>query len=516
MKFFKTPLGIIIIITIIILAGVYFFFTREKKLELDFVTVKKETLTQEVNIIGRVNPSESVELAFETNGKILRVSKEVGDKVYTGEIILTLGGSELLAELAGKEANLQAEIVTLKKMEAGSRPEEIKIQELEVAKNKISLEEAKKSLVDTTKDAYTKSDDALRNRIDQFINNPASANPQLDFVLNNAQLKSDIEFERTFVETVLISWSASLTELTEMQDLAKSTALARKNLFALKSLLDKTATAINSLVSTSNLNQTTIDAWKADTSTARNNINTAISNVQAGEEALKTAQINLKLAEEKLILEIAGVRKEEIASQEAKIAQAKANIQNTQAKLAKRVMRSPITGIVTKQEAKVGEIISANSILVSVISEDDFEIKANTPEADISKVTIGDGGNTTLDAYGDDINFAVKVIKIDPAETIIEGVAVYKTTLVFIKEDSRIKPGMTANIDILTATKKDVILIPSRAVINRAGEKFVKIFNNKNAVEEKRVTTGIRDSFGNIEITDGIEIGDKVITFIKD
>ena len=65
---------------------------------------------------------------------------------------------------------------------------------------------------------------------------------------------------------------------------------------------------------------------------------------------------------------------------------------------------------------------------------------------------------------------------VDPAETIIDGVATYKTTLQFTDEDVRIKSGMTANVDITGLEKKDVLAVPQRAVFARAGHRFVKYY----------------------------------------
>ncbi len=113
--------------------------------------------------------------------------------------------------------------------------------------------------------------------------------------------------------------------------------------------------------------------------------------------------------------------------------------------------------------------------------------------------------------------FSGKVIKIDPAETVIEGVATYKTTVQFTQEDPRIKSGMTADIDILTAEKENVIAVPARAVINKNGQKIVRILvGAENTIKEVEVQTGIRGSDGNIEIIRGINQGDRVITFIEE
>ena len=212
---------------------------------------------------------------------------------------------------------------------------------------------------------------------------------------------------------------------------------------------------------------------------------------------------------------MAGSSSEEISAQEAKVKSAEANVKNYEAEMAKAFIKSPIDGIITKKDIKIGETISSNQLVISIISKSNFEIEANVPEADISKIKIGDPAGLTLDAYSNEIIFQAKVIAVEPAETIIEGVPTYKTTLQFIGEDGRIKSGMTADINILTAKKENVIAVPQRAIAIKNNEKFVKVMSSEKEIKEVKVETGLRGSDGNIEIISGINEGDKVIIFVK-
>ena len=252
-----------------------------------------------------------------------------------------------------------------------------------------------------------------------------------------------------------------------------------------------------------------------DVSTARTNINSAISSISTAEEKFKKAGSALALAQQELILTSAGVVEDKIVAQEAKVEEAEAGVLHYSVQLSKTTMRAPISGVVTLQEAKVGEIVTANEKIVALISKSQFEIKAQIPEADIAMVMVNDTARVTLDAYGADVNFSVIVSDIDPAETIIDGVATYGTTLQFLKKDERIRSGMTANIDIESGARQDVIVISSRAVISKEGKKIVRILVN-GEIEEVEVETGLRGPDGNIEIISGINEGDKVVTFVND
>lgn len=365
------------------------------------------------------------------------------------------------------------------------------------------MENAKATLIDKIQDAYTKCDDAVSNKIDQFFSNPQTTNPQFNLAISDFQLERDMESARITVGTILVSWNDSLNNLNINSNFDQYDNTAKENLSQIKNFVDKVALAINSLTANSSLTQTTIDGYKSDISTARTNINTAIIN-------LSSAEADLSLQENQLALEKAGTISEQISAQEAAVEQAQANAQNIEAQLSKTILRAPISGVVTKQDAKIGEISGANTVIVSLISEAQYQVEANIPEADIAKVKLGDSASITLDAYGQDVIFDARVVKIDPAETVIEGVATYKTTLQFLKKDERIRSGMTANIDILTDKRENVLVAPQRAVTSSDGEKSVKIFDGKN-VKQVPVKTGLRGSDGNVEILEGLKQGDKVV-----
>lgn len=510
----RKPVFIITVVAIAVLIGGYVYFSIPKKPGYEFVIAKKGELTQEVSVTGRVKAASEVDLAFEKSGRVAWIGVKVGDKAASGQILIQLENADLLAQLAEAEAKVKAENATLTKLKGGNRPEEIQIQEVKVQNAKAALIDAKKNMVDKLRDAYTKADDAVRNKTDQFFTNPKTSNPQINFQVADSALELEIKRGRVSVESILVSWWPSLDVLDGDSNLVFFINAAKLNLAAINSFLANTALAVNALTVSSSLSQTIIDGWKSDVSGARTNVNAASSNVSGAEEKLKTAGSNLKLAENELALEAAGSRSEDIASQEAKVEEAQANAKNIQAQIAKAVIRAPFGGIVTKQEAKVGEIVAANAVIVSLISEGKFEVEANIPESDTAKVKIGNKAGITLDAYSNDVKFEAVVTAIDPAGTIIEGVATYETTLQFAKEDARIKSGMSANVDILTERRGNVIILPQRAVITKNGDKFVRIMIS-GAIQEKKVLTGLRASDGNVEISEGVGEGDKVIIFIK-
>lgn len=508
----KIIIAVFVVIAVAVVS--YLYFGRAKQPNYEFVVASKQEIVQEVSVTGRVESAEAVDLAFEKSGRVAGVYVDVGSKVSVGQLLASLNNAELVAQINAAEANIKAQEARLAELINGTRPEEIQIYEVKVSNAATALAEAQKDLLDKIGDAYTKSDDAVRNKVDQFFANPRSANPTLNFIIPQAQLTTDVEWGRLLMEKMLTGWKPLIDGASVDGDISGLLSVSKNNLNEVKSFLDKVALAVNSLTANVSFSQTVIDGYKADVSTARSNINSAVVSVSTAEEKTKAAVSSLLLAKRELELKKAGTAIEQISAQEAQLAKAKAERDQYKAQFSKSIIFSPIKGVVTKRDLNVSEIVSANIIVFSVMSEGRFEIETNIPEADIAKVKVGDTAQVTLDTYGENVVFEAIVTSVEPAETIIEGVATYKTKLQFIKADDRIKSGMTANVDILAARISDVIVVPQRAVTARNGDVFVQILEGEN-LREVKVKTGLRGSDGGIEIVEGVSVGDKVVTFTK-
>lgn len=485
---------------IIVGAGIFLFTGGKNVSPYEVSVVERGELRQEVSVTGKVTSAESVDLSFSATGRIGRVNASVGAVVGRGETLLSLENADVAAQLAQAQATLGGERAKLNELLRGTRTEE-----LQVTKTKAAA--ARHILMSAIEDAYTKADDAIRNKSDRLFDNPRSSNPiLLSSLLIDAAVKSGLNFERVQMESLLLAWSASVAGLTEESDLSAVFVVARENLKTARLFLEALASALSGVTPSSTLTQATIDSWKTDNSAARAEVGTAGAN-------LIGAQADLSVAESELVLKEAGTSLEELDAQQASVEEAQAAVKNYEAQLAKTVMRAPFDAIVVRQDGKVGQAVSANAALVSLMSSGGFYIETFVPEADIAKLELGNPASVTLDAYGDTA-FGAKVGSIDPAETVIEGVSTYKVKLQFTEVPEAVKSGMTANVDILAHKRDDVVAIPARAIYARDGKQFLKILRGSLA-EEREVSTGLQGSDGRVEITSGLQAGESVILFTK-
>ncbi|MDO8469509.1 MAG: efflux RND transporter periplasmic adaptor subunit [bacterium] len=472
-------------------------------------TVSRGTVVEEVSVTGTVKPVNEVELAFERSGRVIRVAAGVGDPVVPGQVLAELDHRELDAALAEARAGVSGEQAKLNELRRGTRPEELAVKRAELAKAEQGLANDYAGISDVVEDAYAKSDDAVRSKTDAMFDNDETENPVLAFPVSDSLSESDARTGRSRSRSELIAWQQSLPAASASKTvLTAALADARAHLVIIREFLAKALNAVSNAVGVS---ATTLDGYKTNIATARTNVQTALSAISAKEQAIAAQAVTVARITSELALSLAGSTAEQVAAQEASVARAEAGVESIRAQIAKLILRSPTRGVVTKQDAKLGAIAAPNVVLIKVISRAAFQIEANIPEADIAKVSVGDVARVTLDAFGSSESFEARVAAIDPAETVIEGVATYTTTLEFAKEDARVKSGMTANIDIATEERADVLTLPQWALTGRDGTRVARVRNADGSVREATVATGLRGSDGSIEIMGGLAEGDVVV-----
>lgn len=509
-------------LTIFIVIGVGIYLYRISGVTpsiYETVTVTRGDVVQEVSVTGRVSADAEVDLSFERGGRVVSQPRQIGDQVNEGDVLVRLDTSELSTLRTQAKANLNYETAKLAELKIGTRAEDVSISVAKVESAKTALEDAKSGVFDKLRIAAITGDDVIHNTADQFFKNARSNNPELTLPISDAKLVIDIQSRRVVLEKTLANWSDTVKTWTSMSEPDSAITMTEAHLTQIKDFFDVLARAVNSLQPTSGLTQATIDAWKLSVSGARTANNTALSNTLVSAEKYRSALGAVHVAQDELALKSVGPTIEAISAQEAKVAGVLAVLENYDAQIAKTMLRAPIKGVVTTQDAKFGETVSPNVTVVSLMSEGYFKIETNIPEADVAKIVIGDPARVTLDAYGGDVVFGTVVSTIDPKEIVIEGVSTYKVTLRFKEKDERIRSGMTANIDISTETHKDVLKIPARAVTGRDGKKFVRVLTTdatkKEVPVEREVTVSLRGSDGNIEVTNGLTEGERVVTFEK-
>jgi len=339
-------------------------------------------------------------------------------------------------------------------------------------------------------------------------------NDTLDYLNNTTQILTN---------TGNLIYEDSAVAFFGTSDLANLTSRQASNQSSHNNNLNNALSLQNSIDTTKISNQISIDNANNQIITYQNQIQTAEENIesikitshtklQQAEDQIDNAANQLKIQQKQLELTKAGPTAATIAVANAQVSQAQAAVKIIQTQIANQQIIAPIDGKIIQVNADAGEQSNSTNPIIQMHSHAQYEINADIAETDIDKIKLGHKAIIDFDALTKNEKFTGTVVETDPSATIIQGVVYYNTKIILDNSDPRIKPGMTANIEIITAEAKQIITVPNQAVKNENDQSYVEILTDTTTltIEKINVTTGLR---GNTltEIKSGLGGGENVI-----
>jgi len=532
--FLKRPKNLIFsIVGLVVLLIIVSSIAKKNGLEFETATAHISDIQQEVSVTGRIKPTEQVSLAFEQSGKISYVPVKIGQTVKANQILMSLDTSELAAQSLSQSAALRATQAKLDQLIQGPRTEDLLILQTNLDNAKIALEEIKtKTTIDVLRNGFNAAVSSMVTVTDlqnKYFNNTQAESIEIEYAKEKTikEMYGEANLGKTQSWYFLSLQGGFKKQLTNAEnnpetiDAYNLLSNLRNILSLAQNCLDKIYNGLIFVGST--------DSEKTSISNSRSSLSTQITSIDTQKQSIISNENAVKNAQAQLDLKKSPASNFDLEITKSQVEQTQAGLKLIQAQISKKIIRSPIDGIISNIEGKVGEISTINSPAISVIGTGLYEIEANIAEADIAKVKTENSARVTLDAYGQDISWTAKVIQVYPAENMIEGVANYKTILQ-LPNDERIRSGMTANLDIVSGEKRNTLVIPQRAVIRKDDQKFVRLLIEKTSENDPRfadlskttadkqktiieipIQTGLRGSDGNIEIISGLQENDIVI-----
>ena len=473
------------IVALVVIVSGYIFFARHTGSPYQFITVTRGSIEQTVSVTGNTTPTKSVSLGFQNTGTIAHLYYSLGDRVAAGAIIAELNTASLSAAFAQAQANLAVAQANLAGLTAGTRPEQLAIDQNAVMQDQIALRNVIMS-------AYAAADTAVHNTADQLFINPRTTNAALTVVVPDANLVNQIVQERSALEPVLANWNAE--NITAVQ--------ASENLTQITVFLNDLAAALAKTQPSANISATTLSSYASAIAAARTSVTAAASALTAAQSVLTAADGALALAQ-------AGPTPQAVAAGEAQVAVARASVASARAALENAEIVAPIGGTIIGLDAKVGQLATPGTPLVAIIGTGGFEVDVGVSETDIGKLTVADAASMTLDALPNE-TFTGKVFYIAPAQTNTQGVITYLIKISFDKPDARFKSGLTTNVTIESKRDDNVLILPQYAILQNDSGTFVEILS-KGGATTSPVTLGIQDQKGNVEVLRGVSEGEQVI-----
>lgn len=209
-----------------------------------------------------------------------------------------------------------------------------------------------------------------------------------------------------------------------------------------------------------------------------------------------------------------------IGAQKASISQAQASYKTSMTNLGYTKIIAPVDGTIIKRAVDVGQPVAASfqAPQLFTIAQDlkKMQIEVNVSEADIGKVKEGQKAEYTLDGYPD-ATFHGVVTQVRLNSTTTSNVVTYTVIVSVDNEDLKLKPGMTANVSIITSQNRDVLCVPSVALKytpETTGQKYKEQgvwVLEKNEPVRIPIKEGASDDSNVQIITNKLKVGDKII-----
>ncbi len=491
---------------LLLLGGGFLYVRASEPEQVEGYTAVRGEFLQTVSVSGKVVASDDVSLGFSGSGRIANINVKTGATVRAGAVLASLENSDAYAEVLQRQAALEVQEAKLDALREGTRPEQISVTESTIASNEVALTQSYQSVVDAIRNAYTKSDDAIHNQMDQFFDSPRSSNPALTFIVSDGELENQLENNRTAIEATLATWQNANLSLSASASVLTAAEETYARLAEVQDILALAARALVRAVPSGTITQATLTGYAGDIATARTTIDTALSSLTSSVTSARAAETALAVSKKNLVLQQAGSTGSDIAAQSAQVKVAQADLANAEAQLAKTYIRAPFAGVVTGVEVVRGDIVSPNATVISLIAPETLQVESYIPESQIGLIETGDRAQISLDALPGE-KITATVASIDPAATVKDGVSTYRTVLFLEDGKERARSGMTGDVVITTDEREGVLSVPVGLVYERGGMKYVLVQNGE-ASSERSVETGGISSLGTIEIRSGVSEGD--------
>ena len=224
--------------------------------------------------------------------------------------------------------------------------------------------------------------------------------------------------------------------------------------------------------------------------------------VRIAEAYLDAAELQLKATESQL------------KAAESQLKAAEQAVAEAQRQLDEATITAPFDGLVADVYAEENGTVPSPTMspmpIIHLIDPTTMELEAEVDEIDIADVEPGQRAIIEVDALPD-VLFEGVVSSIPPLPSPQGGVVLYDVKIGFsVPEGSALKVGMSATTDIIINERNNVLLVPSRAIINDSQSRTIVQVVVDKQTEERLVVVGLSDDF-ETEIIDGLEEGEIIL-----
>ena len=439
--------GAFLLLVIIILLLSVINSRNENNSDFQTAIIERGDLIAIVGATGIVEPNQSVELNWETTGRVEVVYAVVNDIVEPGDILAELSDNTL--------------------------PQSVILAQADLVSAKRALEDLANS--------NTESALAYTNLLEEEKNLRDAEDERDEWNYNDASDESIFTARSDFINAEENYKAAQLAydNLAGLDDTDQQKLMAKESLDEEKLKRDKALQTLNYILGKSYDQQVAEDFADYDVALAQ----------------LEDAQREWDRVKD-------GPNAGDISAAEAKVAAAEATVS-----LGK--IEAPFSGTVTKAFPKVGDEVATGSSAFRIDDLSELFVEVEISEVDINRTNIGQEADLTFDAIIGE-TFTGKVVEVSSVGNDNGSGVDFLVTLQIIDPTAQVRSGMTAAVNIIVSEIKDVLSVPNRAVRLKEGQRVIYILED-GEIQEVEVEFGSSSDIYSEIISENIEVGDLIV-----
>jgi len=487
----KRIIIIVSVVVFLLLAGLVVGLTTARSKNDKGTPIKTEVVRRgdfviKINASGNLESLLTVDVKSNVEGEIKKLNVKDGEFVEKGQVLLKINDEQIREEMKQAEANVSAAQAQL---EQAIRSLSIKQKQLE------SDLQQQKDAVSQAQAAYNVAKATTLQQIAQQeteIQNIKGNLEQDNIALRQAQISlkqaeitlSDLEQAESAAKVDLEN---ALSELKRTQELYDKKFVPKKTLedsqasyanassryeSAQKKVLSQKET-INSQKETVTMREQAVQMRKISLEFSEQNLKLIKQTRAAQEEQamtqLKISQTRLKQLEDSINDE-KDISRFSLESAKANLLRAQSTLNNQKERLGWTTITAPMSGIVINLVVEEGEIVtsgrsafSQSPALMQIVDLSKMVVKTFINEVDMEKLSVGQKAEIRTRAYPNKV-YRGEVKEISPSGQARDNIIYFEVIIAVLGSPKELRPGMTADIDIVVLERKDSLLLPIEAV----------------------------------------------------